>query len=114
LQRKKKGREFCIINSSKPYFTSVCKRALQENSSLVKGFTSLSKNLFVGNNKEKKSWNIPENPVKNAAAYASEWLVLLETFLKLKIRGFKSRVAYDGALTVIITDQYIFLNVLCT
>ena len=35
-----------------------------------------------------------------SAAYASELPLFLDSFLKLKIRGFKSRVAYDGARTV--------------
>ena len=37
---------------------------------------------------------------KNAAAYAAEQLLLQETFLKHKIRGFNSRAAYDGARTI--------------
>ena len=37
---------------------------------------------------------------KNAAAYAAVRLVLQETFLKLKIRAFKSRAPYNGARTV--------------
>ena len=41
---KKRGKKIDSfkINSTKPHFTSVCDRALQVNSSLVKGFTSLS------------------------------------------------------------------------
>ena len=34
------------------------------------------------------------------AAYASERSLCLDSFLKLKIRGLKSRATYDGALTV--------------
>ena len=37
---------------------------------------------------------------KNAAAYAAERPILQKTFLKLKIRGFKSRAAYDGVRMV--------------
>ena len=37
-----------------------------------------------------------------AAAYAAERPLFLDSFLKLKIRGFKSRAAYDGARTVYI------------
>ena len=37
----------------------------------------------------------------DAVAYAAERLVLQETFLTLKICGFKSQTAYNGLRTVI-------------
>ena len=36
----------------------------------------------------------------HCAVYTAERFVLQETFLSLKIRGFKSRVGYNGARTI--------------
>ena len=40
-----------------------------------------------------------------SAAYTSEWPLFLDSFLKLKICGFKSRAAYDGARKVYISQE---------
>ena len=71
-------------------------------STLLFSWHQRCKNFFLAPIKKK----IPGNPVKNAAAYDTERLLLLYYFFKthnprlINESGFKLRVAYDGARTV--------------